>query len=124
MIHYDTIFLEKLKFGIMQRISHEFACRPEVSVSEHVNFMSDEIALMVRFYILGKQHETVEYSHPMGWWDAVKERFAPAWFTKRWPVRHTRHVLNVKQLFPKLAVPDGVYHVEFAKIEPSSLFRD
>lgn len=52
----------------------------------------------LRRHILGlngeEQVRTVRY--PRDWWQAVKLRFAPRWFTRRWRVVFVEHRLEVK----------------------------
>ena len=42
--------------------------------------------------------------YPATWVEAVKERFAPAWFLHRWPVRKKR--IDMEVIYPKIALPD------------------
>ena len=45
---------------------------------------------------------------PADWWQAVKERWFPAWALRRWPVKYQRWTLDVKVLYLdfKYALPD------------------
>lgn len=53
---------------------------------------------------------THEFSFPANVWQHAKERFAPTWFTSRWPVRYNVHMSRQKRstrstdwaLFPEL----------------------
>jgi hypothetical protein len=36
---------------------------------------------------------------PRDWWQAVKERFAPRWFRRRWPVAYDRY--DAEMVFPQ-----------------------
>jgi hypothetical protein len=40
-----------------------------------------------------------EFRRPLDWWEAVKERFAPAWFLQRYPVRYHIDVVDVKAIW-------------------------
>lgn len=48
---------------------------------------SDEIEVRFRQQILATEPEHVHAEWPATWWDAVKQRFAPRWFLRRWPAR-------------------------------------
>jgi hypothetical protein len=53
------------------------------------------------------------YSHPDGWWEAVKARFAPAWWTDRWPVKLKTvavQTTRVTRVCPHLHQPDRRTH--------------
>jgi hypothetical protein len=40
----------------------------------------------LRFYRLTRQALSPRIQVPVDWWQHVKARWAPAWFTRRWPV--------------------------------------
>lgn len=65
-----------------------------------------------------------QWEWPRTWWDAVKERFAPAWFLKRWPVVYCRVLLGeaLAKEIPRGFGPIFRY-VEFNG-ELQDLFRD
>jgi hypothetical protein len=49
-------------------------------------------------------YETLgELRHPKTWWDAVKQRFAPKWFLRRWPVNEV--VWTARCYYPTVSVP-------------------
>ena len=41
--------------------------------------------------------------YPRDWWEAVKERWFPAWALKRWPVLYNR----IDELYPELELPSA-----------------
>jgi hypothetical protein len=55
-----------------------------------VDDASKRMVFHLHSYVLGKNHGRVDLERqwPKDWWEAVKERFAPRWFLKRWPVRY------------------------------------
>jgi hypothetical protein len=46
--------------------------------------------------------------YPLDWVQAFKERWAPKWFTDRWPVVYKTHVITARMLFPNLPPPKRV----------------
>lgn len=50
----------------------------------------DKLVMELEAFFQGieDEHIRVDESWPLTWWDAVKERFAPAWFRRRWPVHY------------------------------------
>ncbi len=62
----------------------EVACRLEDA--------GHRLVLNMQSYVLGKRERTidVERQWPKDWWEAIKLRFAPQWFLKRWPVQYER----------------------------------
>ena len=47
------------------------------------------------------EYDIVEY--PETWWDAVKERWFPAWAKKRWPVNW--NTVRAHELYPNIKIP-------------------
>ena len=69
--------------------------------------MFNELTLMIRQDIFGKQLEEVDIKYPADWWQAVKDRWFPEWAKRHWPVMFTRHHVNVRALYPTIPeVPD------------------
>ena len=82
----------------------EWRSRREVSPLQVANLryheFEDEIrGNMVRqitAVVWGQDLGVIRY--PATWWDAVKERFAPAWYIKRWPIAYISH--DIKAEYP------------------------
>ena len=58
--------------------------------------------LLVRLkgYIWGENQEPIYY--PVDWWQAVKDRWFPAWLKEQYPVRYTE--ISIKVLYPELKI--------------------
>ena len=70
--------------------------------------------------LVGKKR-TESVSYPATWWDAVKQRFAPVWFLKRWPAKLTTWTVDAWSLFPELEAPRAHY-LELSFCDPPRLF--
>ena len=46
-------------------------------------------------------------SYPANWIEAIKQRFAPKWFTRRWPVKMTEVFASLEETYPEFqqAIP-------------------
>jgi hypothetical protein len=55
--------------------------------------------------------------YPADWREALKERFAPAWFLRRWPVRRTR--VDMEVLYPRIGIPDTQHVVKLRVWTPT-----
>lgn len=75
--------------------------------------MADNILSRVRGYIWAEQLAQHIVEYPADWWQALKARWFPTWALRRWPVRKTRHKIDLKAIYPKLrlARPDEPYRV-------------
>lgn len=67
------------------------------------------LLMTLRMQVYGKDHAKKHViRYPATWRDAVKERFAPAWFLDRYPVRFTVVEALLEELYPDIepALPD------------------
>lgn len=61
--------------------------------------------LLVRFSILAygeESAEPIEIKYPRDWLESLKERFAPQWLLRRWPIIYQKHVIKHKVTYPRL----------------------
>lgn len=77
----------------------------------------------LRISIYGKKHPEKEIiRYPSDWWQAVKQRFAPAWFLKRYPVQFSTVTAILEELYPEvkpsLPSKNPVWHLQVRR-EPS-----
>lgn len=111
--------LRRLKFLIYTTLSKEFiddlAAEPSVSLTACERWATNLVSMAVRYEIWGKVVDKAEASYPADWKEAIKERFAPAWFKRRWPVQMKWVRLTARELYPKMALPerdDGMIHLD------------
>jgi hypothetical protein len=96
----DTVTLKKLKLSLSQMITEEFVRDAEVCViTAHLERL---VELRLRGFLWAQQIEQFSYRQPEDWWQAVKERWMPAWALSHWPVKYTRHTVDVKAVYTKL----------------------
>lgn len=53
--------------------------------------------------------KNIEIKHPSNWWEALKEAIAPQMVLDRWPIRYTRHVVDVKAIWQGYKPPTDKY---------------
>jgi len=108
-VNVDEVVLKRLRFGLWQRLTKElaesFAIDPDIAVEAFMDWAAGSIAVHVKQDILAQQLDKVTVHYPADWRQAVKERFAPEWFTQRWPVRYSETVVDVQALYPRIALP-------------------
>jgi hypothetical protein len=51
----------------------------------------------------------IEIKHPANWWEALKEATAPQMFLDRYPVKYTRHLVDVKAIWQGYKPPTDKY---------------
>jgi hypothetical protein len=60
----------------------------------------------IRGYFLSQPLiDTIDIAYPKDWKEALKERFAPKWFLKKYPVVYVKHYAKVAELYPDYVVP-------------------
>lgn len=103
------------KYGEQRVLDEHTAVSGPYTVQSFVDHEMNGLVLRVSRHVAANrilervQEQPVHF--PANPWQHLKERFAPAWFTRRWPVR-TRTVVvrmhvDVDALYPQVAVPIG-----------------
>lgn len=72
--------------------------------SREAFFLADRWAFRLRSRIWCEQYREIVIEHPADWWQAVRERFAPSWWLRRFPVRKVEHRITPAIIYPNLAV--------------------
>lgn len=103
--------LKRFQLMFMTKIStdmaKDFAILPKVEWSMYDDWIENMMTLRVRQEILGQGPfacPTIEF--PKDWVEAVKERFAPTWLLRHWPVKYTKNYFDVRIIYPMMKYPD------------------
>lgn len=114
---FETVILEKTRFCIQQEMNKRRLgiANLEVDVSPHLERLVFRLTAML---LNGPKKERIdiEERYPADWWQAVKERWFPAWAIKRWPVNYkviSVHKEMVTRMCPHIATPENRPHVAF-----------
>lgn len=114
---YTTETLEKITFMVQtyitQELAKDFAIAPQIHV--FIDQWFDNIVLQIRQSVLSQKLDEISVRYPADWWQAVKERFAPRWFRRRWPIEWNKTTIDVRAIYPKMAMPDKM-HFPLARI--------
>lgn len=81
------------RIAVMQSESvsvREMAAMNRMEVDAFADRLSRSVVVQFRTFIhaIPKEKISVHRRWPKDWREAVKERFAPAWIKKRWPVKY------------------------------------
>lgn len=96
-----TITLEKLQFGSRFTVSKTLLMDATVSIEEVTQYM---IQMQVRGFLWSKKNRIHTFTAPADWWQAVRERWCPAWWLARHPVRYRVETIDVRDVFPDLKI--------------------
>lgn len=98
-----SIELERIRFVkeiLVDRVGFSVETDPGVFKRERVRFVAEIAGRSARF------EERADVSYPSDWWQAFRERWLPAWWLRRHPVRVTTRSLAVRgearALFPEV----------------------
>ena len=102
--------LKRFEVGLVRAISNElateFAEKADIDFEYLSEWMKDTILMRVRQPIWGAGPFLGEpIKHPADWKEAVKQRFAPRWFKRRWPIKFTVHRFEARVLYPWVSFP-------------------
>jgi hypothetical protein len=112
-----TLMALRARVIVDEGMASSFAIPVQVAVERIADYAYRQLAVEIRQQVYGRQLETITASYPADWWQALKDRWFPAWALKRWPVRLHTITLTITELYPKLAAPGYAESVAFAKCE-------
>lgn len=108
----QTVTLRQIEHGWAERIEKCFF--PGKTSFEILQDRAEFIEYHLRVYLLADDRDFVKVIyHPKDWLEAAKERFAPKWILKRWPVKYTEHKISFEVLYPNFrpSIPEQEYKV-------------
>jgi hypothetical protein len=109
--HFKTVKLERIQLAVQKKIELEFV-DSLVTIDDADKFgdyLGNSIVVQARVFVWGENAgDMASVTHPLNWWEAVKERWFPAWAKKRWPVLYKTHNLKAMAIYPKFrpSIPD------------------
>jgi hypothetical protein len=75
----------------------------------HLDYISDSIVVdLIGYFASQPLIDTIDVKYPKDWLEALKERFAPSWLLKKYPVRYVHHYADVRNIFPDFVVPKNM----------------
>lgn len=120
------VHLEKIKINVVEQLNEMPMARNHLTILlERTAF---GMALKMTTYIAGMERERfrLDEKWPEDWKQAVKERFAPKWWTRRHPVVYTKIHINEQRfsaVCPHLNIQDEKPHLDFLMVDHPPLTR-
>ena len=96
------IQLERIKFSAVRALPP--GMDPD-TLDVVVNNIGESLAVRLTAHLASERLRELSVKYPADWWEAVKERFAPEWFKKRYPVKYTHTVLEARAVYPLISLP-------------------
>lgn len=113
----ETITLGIHQYEFSQLVDWPFSEAPKFEVN-YLEHLGKHMAHMIQR--VAEQREVVA-EYPADWWQALKERFAPTWARRRWPVLNKR--IDMEVLYPKIALPKQVFCVTLHVYDTRKLYE-
>src|SRR6266404_2988643 len=85
LAQFQTLSLERLRYWVGRMISPKML-DDVVSMESYVDIITKSVMLRFQAQVFCQQLDAQFVRYPADWWEAVRERFAPRWWLKRWPV--------------------------------------
>ena len=86
---------------------HELQLGNPIKAESALMISSGSIVTHFVAYIASQKCAEYEFRAPMGWREALKERWLPRWALRRWPVRYRTETVKVSECYPKIALPSS-----------------
>lgn len=99
------INLEAIKLGMIRTFSDERIAAIPIVDQQNMFYYDGVQAARIMIRMLRKSLDIIRIEYPATWWDAVKDRWYPAWAKKRWPVNYTIHKLDIGAIYLTLEAP-------------------
>jgi len=90
------VMLEQMSFGA------DFIVPENVKAGLYEDCVFKHLIMAIEAKIASLKVENYEFRTPRDWFEALKERFAPKWILKKFPVKYRVDKIDVKALFPKI----------------------
>ena len=102
LLALDQVTLHAMKLAATRYLDDEVVgpllSRGDLTCQAVFDDLLDEFILRFRAVILGEELQKVTY--PADWWQAVKDRWFPAWLKRRYPV--IMNTVEAVALYPSL----------------------
>lgn len=122
------VMYEKLKIGIGAKIPQHILMNADIY--KQAEYLTDQIFYRLSAYLASKSTTKEEATErvlevvkvPLTWWEHLKDRFAPLWFLRRWPVQYRyinirleeKRIVTTTNICPHIELPpEDRTHFEF-----------
>ncbi len=86
------------------------------TIESFYRMATEDLVFAMKLHIWGRERDRRVVRWPADWWEALKLRFAPYWFTVRYPVRWHTTIITRHDLYPGMVL-HGIKAVPFFDIK-------
>lgn len=102
---FSQIMLSVLSSYVNHVITRRELIAGDYRVEIFAPMAQDVLVIQLQQHLLSQSRE-FETSYPRDWWEALKERFAPAWFVRRYPVRRDVWHVDARRVWDNAPRPE------------------
>ncbi|MBV8072094.1 MAG: hypothetical protein JO270_19460 [Acidobacteriaceae bacterium] len=91
MVELERILVDKIRVEVTHRWDrHHLDClRNHLNLTVALDPVAQNLVFRLQSYVLGKDTSYVDATErvPADWWQALRQRWFPGWWLRRWPLR-------------------------------------
>lgn len=106
--NFEHVVCSRMRFAINQAMDLR-RLKHERDVNAAIDYAAGQMVARLEVEMLGREIGRITAKWPADWWQAVRERWAPAWWLKRHPVKYEQIDRPVYNICPHLNVPENRY---------------
>lgn len=91
------------QFVASQALSYPELVNARVNVHEPANMLG--LVVQLHTYIASRDRKSETIRYPRDWWEALKQRWFPAWALRRWPAIIVEHTFTAYDVYPEANIP-------------------
>lgn len=119
---FTNVHLTPQRVTQIAQLSIQNLHRPDMKVEAYLDSCTQDMVLRMERYLYGTKLSDFTVKHPADWFEALKERWFPAWLLKRYPVLYTHHRVEQHAVFPDWVAPaqDRLGPVSLMVVNPNN----
>ena len=114
-VAFREVALERLQYACQKAFPP--AMLDQLSVERVADIVTGGVVYQFRAAIFAQRLDEQVVRYPADWWQALKQRFAPRWFVRRWPVLETIKTMRLYAWYPEKLIP-GERSQFLVRVEP------
>jgi hypothetical protein len=87
----------------------------KIPVETRIQRAIDYIYVSLTAHILTQDLDPIVIKYPSNWKEHLKQRFAPKWFLRRYPVKETVVIITAEAFYPNMVFPKGEHYIRVSK---------
>ena len=108
----QEITIERLKIGARFSMSTEMLFGTVLEVEDVIGRV---VHFQVNGYLASQRLGRYHFEAPADWWQAFRQRWAPAWWLALYPVRMRSEQIDALAVYPGIAMPERTHEIIYSR---------